>query len=132
MLKVCFFFVITSKVLWSPLWWLGWPLWNICVTNDLGYVPLVVSTSWSFPHSWPITGFVARLTLVEHELFTLTEHQSSSPDLSVVRVTGSLALYVYFVDCCLSFYTVSFDHCVVCSSSIYGLYYPFGIFKLIL
>jgi hypothetical protein len=42
--------------------WLGWPLWNICVTNDHGYVPLVVSTSRSFPHSRLITGFVTRLT----------------------------------------------------------------------
>jgi hypothetical protein len=46
--------------------------WNICVTNDHGYVPLVGSTSRSFPHSWLITGFVARLTrqepLVEKEL----------------------------------------------------------------
>ena len=39
-----------------------WPLWNICVTNDHGYVPLVVNTSLSFPHSWLIAGFVTRLT----------------------------------------------------------------------
>jgi hypothetical protein len=26
-------------------------IWNICVTNDHGYVPLVVNTSQSFPHS---------------------------------------------------------------------------------
>jgi hypothetical protein len=32
--------VITSKVLRLPPW-LGWPLWNICVTTDHGYVPLV-------------------------------------------------------------------------------------------
>jgi len=38
--------------------WLGWLLWNICVTNDHGYVPLVVNTSRSFPHSWLATGFV--------------------------------------------------------------------------
>ena len=54
------------------LTWLGWQLWNICVTNDHGYVPLVVNTSRSFPHSWLITGFVTRLTwrmpLVEQEL----------------------------------------------------------------
>jgi hypothetical protein len=36
--------VITSKLLRSPQW-LGWPLWNICVTNDHGYAPLVVNTS---------------------------------------------------------------------------------------
>ena len=29
----------------------GRRLWNICVTNDHGYVPLVVNTSRSFPRS---------------------------------------------------------------------------------
>ena len=38
-----------------------------------------------------------------------------------VRVTRSLVLYVCFVDRCFSFCTFSFGHCVVCSSSIYGL-----------
>jgi len=38
--------------------WLGWPLWNICVTNDHGYVPLIANPSRSIPHSWLITGFV--------------------------------------------------------------------------
>jgi len=60
-------------------------LWNICVTDDHGYVPLVVNTSGSFPHSWLITGFVTRLTrrvpLVEQELLTLPEHLSSPPFL---------------------------------------------------
>jgi hypothetical protein len=45
------------------------------VTNDHGYVPFVLSTSRSFPHSWLITGFVTRVTwqvpLVEQELLTL-------------------------------------------------------------
>ena len=53
--------VITSNVLQSPPW-LGWPLWNVRVTNDHGYVTLVVNTSRSFPHSWLITGFITRLT----------------------------------------------------------------------
>ena len=43
-----------------------------------------------------------------------------SGDLSGVRVTRSLVLYVCFVDRCLSFCTFSFGYCVVCSSSIYG------------
>ena len=121
--------VTTSKVLRSPPR-LGWPLWNICVTNDHGYVPLVVNTSRSFPRSWLITGFVTRLTrrvsLMEQELPTLPEH------LSGVRVTRSLVLYVCFVDRCLSFCTFSFGHCVVCSS-IYGFWLPpFGILKLFL
>jgi hypothetical protein len=46
---------ITSDVLRSSPW-LGWPIRNICVTNDHGYVPLVVNTSLAFPHSWLITG----------------------------------------------------------------------------
>jgi hypothetical protein len=80
---------------------LGWSLLNCCVTNDHGYVPLVVSTSRSFPHSRLITGFVTRLTrrvpLVEQELLTLPEHLNSSPVFSRVRVTRSLVLYVCFV-----------------------------------
>ena len=82
----------------------------------------------SFPHSWLITGFVTRLTRwvppVEQELLILQEHLSSSPVFSGGRVTRSLVLYVCFVDCCLSFCTFSFAHCVVCSSSIYGFWLP--------
>ena len=48
-----------------------------CVTTDLGYVPFVVIAIRSFPYSWLITEFVARVTHVEQELFTLSEHPSS-------------------------------------------------------
>jgi hypothetical protein len=116
--------------------WLGWPLWNICVTNDHCYVPLVVNTSRSFPHSWLITGFVTRLTrrvpLVEQELLTLPDHLSSPPVFSGVCVTRSLVLYVCFVDRCLSFSTFSFGHCVVCSSSIYGFLLPLWYLQTLL
>jgi hypothetical protein len=116
---------MTSKVLRSPPW-LGWPLKNICVTNDHGYVPLVVSNSRPFPHAWLVTGLVTRLTrrvsLVEQELLTLSEHNSSPPVFSGVRLTRSLLLCVCFVDRFLSFCTFSFDHCVVCPSSIYGFW----------
>jgi hypothetical protein len=95
----------TSKVLWLPPC-LGWPLWNICVTNVQWYVPLEVSTSRSFPYSWLITWFVTRITrrvlLLDQELITLPEHLSSTPVYSGVRVTRSLVLYVCFVDFCLS------------------------------
>ena len=108
---------------------------NICVTNDHGYVPLVVNTSQSFPHSWLITGFVARLTRrvsqVKQELLTLPEHLCSPPVLSGVRVTRSLVLYVCFVDRCLSFCTFFL---LVIVLSVLLQYtdsdYPFGIFKL--
>jgi hypothetical protein len=83
------------------------PRWNICVTDDHRYVPLVVNTSRSFPRSWLITGFVTRLTrrvsLVEQELLTLPEHLSLPPVFSGIRVTRYLVLYVCFVDRCLSF-----------------------------
>jgi hypothetical protein len=101
-----------------------WPLWNICVTNDHGYVPLVVNTSRSFPHSWLITGFVTRLT----RQMPLVAYPSGAPEFTAVfsgvHVTWSLVLYVCFVDRCLSFCTFSFGHCVVCSSSIYSFWLP--------
>ena len=48
------------------------------------------------------------------------EHLNWSPVFSVVLVTWSSILCVWFVDSCLSFCTFSFcHHCVVCPSSIY-------------
>jgi hypothetical protein len=44
------------------------------------------------------------------------EHLSSHLAFSGVHGTRSLVLYVCFVDCCFSFCTFSFGHCVVCSS----------------
>jgi hypothetical protein len=61
---------------------------------------------------------------VEQELLTLPEHMSSPPVFSGVRVTRSLALYVYFVDRCLSFCTFSCGHCVVFFSDIRILIIP--------
>jgi hypothetical protein len=52
------------------------------------------------------------MPLVEQELLTLPEHQSSPPVFSGIRVTRSLVL------------CVSYGHCVVCSSSIYGFWLP--------
>ena len=105
-------------------------LWNICVTNNHGYVLLIVNTSRSFPRSWLITGSVTRLTrrvsFVEQVLLTFPEHLNSSPVFSGVRVTRSLVLYVYFVDRCLSFCTFSSVLRYTDSD------YPFGIFKLFL
>ena len=74
---------------------------------SVSYVPLVVNTSRSFPHSWLITGFVTRLTrrvqLVEQELILVRNHMSSSPVFSGVHITRSLVLYVCFLDRWLSF-----------------------------
>ena len=68
--------------------------------HDHGYATLVVNTFLSFHHSWPITGFVTRLTqrmpLVEQELLTLPGNLKSPPILSEVSVTRSLVLCIMF------------------------------------
>ena len=113
----------SSKILRSPPWF-GWPL--IYVTNDHGCVPLVITLPGPFLVHGHITGFITKLTRrmprEEQELLTLLEHLSSPPVFIEVCVTRSLVLYVCFVDRCLSFCTFSFDHCVVCYSSIYGFW----------
>ena len=73
-----------------------------------------------------------RVSCKKQDIPAIHNHLSSSPVFSGARVTRSLVLYVCFVDSCLSFCTFSFDLCVVCSSSIYGLWLPFGIFTLVL
>ena len=93
------------------------------------------STSRFFPHSWLITAFVTRLTrrvpLVERELLTLPEHLSSPPVFIGVRVTRSLVLYVFCRSLFVPLYLL-FGHCVVCSSSIYGFWFPFRYLQTLL
>ena len=106
--------------------------WQICVTNDHGYVPLVVNISRSFPHSWLITGFVTRLTrrvpLVEQELLTLPEHMSSPPIFSAVHVTRSLVFICMF---CRSLFVLFLLAIVLFVLLRYtDSDYLFGIFKL--
>jgi hypothetical protein len=60
----------------------GPTLTTYCMSSVILLLPLfVINTSRSFPHSWLITRFVARLIrrvpLVEQELLTLPEHLSS-------------------------------------------------------
>ena len=122
--------VITSNILRSPPW-LGWPLWNICVTIDHGYVPLVVNTSRSFPHSRFITGFVIRLTRVEQELLTIPEHLSSFPVL-VGFVLLDLSFYMYVLSIVVCPF-VLFLLAIVLSVLRYTVSdCPFGISKLFL
>jgi hypothetical protein len=65
-----------------------------------------------------------------------TAYPSGAPEFipvfSGVRVTRSLVLCVGFVDRCLSFCPFSFDHCVVCSSSIYGFWLPLWYLQTLL
>ena len=58
--------------------------------------------------------------LLPLELPTLSDHLSSPPVFSGVRVIRSVVLCVCFIDRCLSFCPFSFGHCVVCPSVIYG------------
>ena len=104
--------------------------------SEIAVAAVKQNASRSFPRSWLITGFVTRYTqpvsLVEQELPTLPKYLSSSPVFTGVRVTRSLALYVCFIDRCLSFCTFSFGHCVVCSSSIYGFWLPLWYLQTLL
>jgi len=105
-------------------------LWNICVTNDHGYVPLVAKTSRSFRRSWLVTGFVSRLTRMVRlvELLTLPEHLSSPPVFSGIRVTGSLVLCLYFIRSLFVLLATMLSVLLRYTESDY----PFGIFKLFL
>ena len=125
--------VITSKDLRSPSWPV-WLLWNICATNDHGYVPLVANTSRSFPHSWLIRGFVAKLTrrvsLVERQLLTLPKYLNSPLVFYAVRVTWSFVSYVCF--CTSLFVLLSFFLWPLCPSWFTDSVYTCGIFILFL
>jgi len=79
-----------------------------------------------------VTRLARRVSLVEQELPTLPEHLSSAPVFNGVRLTRSLVLYVCFVDRCLSFCPLSFGHCGVCPSSIYGFWLPLWYLQTLL
>jgi hypothetical protein len=64
----------------------------------------------------------AQYTTPKVEDVTLPERLSSSPVFSGVHVTRSLDWCVCFVDRCLTFCPFSFGHCVVCPSSISGIW----------
>ena len=115
--------------------WLGWPLWNICVRNYHGYVPLVVNTSQFFPHSRLITGFVTKLTRrvpqVDQELLPFRSTWVH-PRFKWGSCYSISSFYACFVDRCLSFCTFSFDHCVFCSFSVYGFWLPLWYLQTLL
>jgi hypothetical protein len=71
--------------------------------NNHGYVPFIVFTIRSFPHSCFIAGFVTRVTRqefqVDQELLTLPKHLISSP---VFNGDGVARSFVFCVLFCLS------------------------------
>jgi hypothetical protein len=117
----------------TPLPMVFWPSAYLLIRKEGGQ-----NTIWhrSFLHSWPITGFVIRLTrrvpLVAQEQLTIPEHPSSVLVFSGVCVTRSLVLCVCFVDHCLSFCPFlplccpSFDFRILITP------FGFGILKLFL
>ena len=130
-LNICW--VVSREYCLVKCYWQDWSLWNICDLNDHGYIPLVVNTSRSFPHSWLITGFLTRLILRVPllELHTLPKQLNSPPVFCGVRVNQSLVLCVCFVDRCLFFWfffllTIVLFVLLRLSDSDYS----FGIFKL--
>ena len=81
--------------------------YGISVTNDHGYVPLVVNTSRSFPH-YDITGFATRpINMTGATSETGTAYPSGEPEItpgfSGVPATRSLVLCLCLVDRCFSF-----------------------------
>jgi hypothetical protein len=80
---------------------------EISVSHTTTCVPLVVSTSWSFTHSWLVTGFVTRVArrmpLLEQELLTIPEHLCSPLVFSGFCVSRSVFLCVL---CCRSLFVL--------------------------
>ena len=115
----------------------NWPPrynWNIV---ESGVKQHQTNNLSSFPYSWRITGFVARVIRrvphAEQELFTLPEHLISLQIFSGVLVIRSLIFCVLpcgSVFC--AFVIVLFDHCIVCYRLTYGFWLTFGIFILFL
>ena len=70
--------------------------------------------------------------LVEQEVPSLPVHLTSPHVVSGVRVVQSFVYCVVFYRSLFYFCTVSFGHCIVCPSSIYGFWLPSGIFQNIL
>jgi hypothetical protein len=97
--------------------------------NNNGYVPFVIITIRSFPHSWLIIGFVTRVTLralllVKQELLNCFGATEFIPTVcSVVRVIQPVVFLCSFVDQCLSVCPFALGHCIVCRL-IYGFWLP--------
>ena len=105
-----------------------WPLWNICVTNDHGYLPLVVETSPSFPLSWLINGLTDagtaypsafRSTWIHPLFYWGWSHSIFSFLCMFCRSLFVLLSFFFWPLCCLSFFDlwILITPLVSCSSS---------------
>ena len=105
----------TSQVLRSPPR-LGWPLWNISVTNDHG----CSTCRKHFPVLSSFTTYYRNCLPFGAPEFT--------PGFSVVRVAQSLVLYI--IVCPFAHFMLAIVLSVLLRYTEYD--YPFGIFKLVL
>jgi len=126
-ISVFFFYKWRGNLTDEIVWFLFLSVWDILVLYLL-YKPSYMQFPAKLLSSLPnfctllqlhrVNRLTPRLSLAEQELLTFSEHLSSPPFFSGIRVTRSLVLYICFVDHCLSFCPFSFGHCVVCSSLI--------------
>jgi hypothetical protein len=92
---------------------------NPLIMHEWGKDRKVFTTSGTYP--WSFAMHVFHWETLSHNVFEYTSRFLEG----FVLLDSSLVLCVCFVDRCLSFCTFSFSHCVVCSCSIYGFWYPF-------
>ena len=88
----------------------------------------VLSRAWTPASTIFVVYKTFKLSGIQSFYFECTRWRLFQKRVLHTKLTRSAVLCVCFVDRCLSFCPFSFDHCVVCPSSIYEL----GIFKLFL
>jgi hypothetical protein len=99
--------------------------WDIsCSTFDVVFNLLYVEAQFVEAHDFHIRWCSCQLTVTRRPGVTsrtgtakLSEHMISPPVFSGIRVAQSLVVWLMFC-------TFTFGHCVVCSSSINGLWLP--------
>ena len=124
-----------SMVFWPPAYLLirnegGQNTMGVQFTIQGGQYTMGQNTIWhrSFLHSWPITGFVIRLTwrvpLVEQEQLTFLEHPSSVPVFSYT-IFSFMCMLCRSLFVLLSFFVIVFSVLRFTDS-----YYPFRLWYL--
>jgi hypothetical protein len=107
--------VITSKLLRSMTW-----LTVTGVTNGHAYVPFVVITMCSFPHSWLITRFVTRhVPIMERGLYLFGVPEFNPVFCGVQDCSVDTSFLCRFF-CRSLFVLISFGQCIC--PSIYGFW----------
>ena len=102
----------------------------ICFTNDHVCVPPVVGTSRPYPHSW-LCNWSNTMGVTSGAGFTyLSGAQELTSGCGGVHVAWPLVFCVMFWRSL--FVLLSYGHCVVCPSSIYGFWLPLWYLQTLL